>query len=238
MSDNEISEKIMRTLTALLSRAEHPGTPEPEAKLCMEQAQRLMLKHSISDAKASATQQQKSKIGAWDVSIFGAHVQHRSSLLSAVARTFSCRVLIHSRGRSYRYELIGREGDLAMVYTLFEHLLAQLDSNLSVMVGRTQAYKKSYILYFSSAVSDRLKELYDEELAADDDSVGTALVLANISKEVDLWIDEEYPVLGKGRSLSGGDYLGAIDGQRDAATADIFLPGARFESKSSQAINA
>lgn len=233
MSDNEIPEKIMRTLTALLNRAKHPNTPEPEAKLCAEQAERLMLKHSISEAKASATQKQKSKIGVWEIQIFGSYQQHRAQLLIDVAVVFSCRVIVitSAYNQNRKYELIGREGDLAMVFTLFDHLLTQLDVNILGFTGRDQRFKKSFILKFSSIVSDRLKELYDDEIANDSDSVGTAVVLANIGKEVDLYISDEYGKLGKGRALSYDSYEGMIHGKDAASKADIFLPGARFESE-------
>lgn len=46
---------ILRRVSGLLSRAEHPRTPEPEAKACREKAQALMQRYRIEEAQLVAS---------------------------------------------------------------------------------------------------------------------------------------------------------------------------------------
>lgn len=54
-------QKTLELVRNLIARAEHPNTPAPEAELCLQQANKLMLKHAIDEATLRAGQSESQR---------------------------------------------------------------------------------------------------------------------------------------------------------------------------------
>lgn len=219
----EPTESILRRFRAYIARAEHPNTPAPEAKLCREQAERLLMKYAITEAHRKV-QSGPDPILGMDVDL-GDRARIRSFLLTAVARAFGCDVIIRGTDRGIVY---GTDADTDMIWVLYEHLRDQLDIELMGVAGRGQSYNRSFALTFISVVGERLKAHYTEEVAkAEAETPGTAVVLADNASRVQAEIAARH---GRVRTSRTSDYYHNSAGDAAGQRADIFLPGARFGS--------
>lgn len=128
----EKRDKMLERARNLLSRAEHPNTPEAERELCYSRYNKLVQDWAIEEAEmeAAMTPAERQKPEARDitmpVSTFAAKWR---TIVVEVCRTFRCRVVVkeyawtynedHTEfGQEYTYTIVGFPSDIAFVEML------------------------------------------------------------------------------------------------------------------------
>lgn len=231
-------EKILRKLRALIARAEHANTPAPEAKLCREQAEKLMAKYSINAALIGDLEGNKTKPSDFKFDIFGSYQNDRAILINGIAHIFNCQVIVHRNrwSKEVDFSIYGFEADLDMVWTLFNSVDLQLVEQLNGMSG-TVGFKKSFISGFTSEVTSRLKKFYAEEVAAStNDAPGTELVLASRKDAVEEYRNDKIGKVSKGRKRDLNDYSGYGSGIDAGSKADIGLNSNKLKNQGALAV--
>lgn len=130
--------KVLAKVRALVAVAEHPDTPEHEAKLAREKADALMLKFAIDEitAEQGMPSVQRSKPGTITVSVGQNNdiIGYVAAVASSIARHCRCKIRNYSQfdqeSREYFSTVYGFESDLAyfeVLYTTIRlHMLGAL----------------------------------------------------------------------------------------------------------------
>lgn len=233
----EDREKLFRKFRALIERANHPNTPEHEARLARERAEYMMIRHSITEAMAFEGHSDRERPIVMDgIEIFGPYSIDRMSLLNVIANVFGCKLVRmrdHNGKLSNRSNLYGFDADIDIAWTLFDSLDAQLVGELARFQGGTRRLKISFILGFSSTVKNRLQKMYREVVS--ESSSGTEMVLRERKQDVDNLLHKEIGDIIVNKRRTQVDIDSHSKGSQAGERADIFLPGARFDGAESQA---
>lgn len=115
------SESIKEKVRALLKRANHPNTPQPEAETAIELAFRLMQKHGLSESEIGGTRDSSSMaIVVKRVAVRGKYRVQRQNLLYVIAMHHSCvGYRDDDDGDACVVVLYGREQDIFAAETIF-----------------------------------------------------------------------------------------------------------------------
>src|SRR4051794_32450403 len=92
---------------ALLSRAEHPETPEAEAQACAAKAAELMMRHAIDEAALRARRGERPEpVVYWEHTVGGrdGHARARAAGLTAVVRAYGGACALRGDG-TYRQDI-------------------------------------------------------------------------------------------------------------------------------------
>ncbi|WP_432986775.1 DUF2786 domain-containing protein [Dactylosporangium sp. CA-233914] len=217
----------------LLAKAEDPACTPAEADALTAKAAALIAKYGIDQALLDARRERPAVVGSRLVELNAPYLREKAYLLHVVAAALRCRSIRLERrtadGLKVSVHLFGFDSDVAGVELLFASLLVQAARGLlrEPVPGGQQpaAWRRSWLIGFGSAVAQRLTAAAARE--REPAAPGTALVLADRERAVDLAVEAEYPNVraGRRRRLSGGGFeAGNEAGQR----AD--LGGVRVEA--------
>jgi hypothetical protein len=199
-------ENILRRVRALLDRAEHASTPEPERELAMVRATQLMADYGIQRTMLAANRLGSDPIDQTTIKITDPYSFEKASLLRAVAKPLGCETVRWRDGRRTRsMTIVGAESDRERVNMLYTSLLLQAERGMLAEVSGgyyaadTRAMRAGYLAGFAERIRERLKEA--ERRAARDYDVahagsgepGTAIVLADRAALVDRRFAELFP---------------------------------------------
>ncbi|WP_432836188.1 DUF2786 domain-containing protein [Dactylosporangium sp. CA-092794] len=215
----------------LLAKAEDPACTPEEAEALTAKAAAIIAKYGIDQALLDARQERPAVVGNRLVELSAPYLREKAYLLHVVAAALRCRSIRLERrtaeGLRVSVHLFGVESDVAGVELLFASLLVQAARGVlrePVPPGeQPAAWRRSWLVGFGSAVAQRFAAAARTDEPA---QPGTALVLADRERAVDLAVAEHYPNIrtGRRRRLSGGGFeAGSAAGQR----AD--LGGARVD---------
>lgn len=208
---------ILRRVRALLDRAEHASTPQPEREACIAKAQSLMLRHAIDEAmvRRDPRAQTVKPIVKHIVYAEGkGYHQAKVDLLSAVCRHNRCKVVFYTwsqrSSNKERYaDIIGFPDDVAwceMLYTslwlqLFEagskaHEQAPYDYDWE-KDRHVKPHGKTFIAAFADGfiqqVRHRMYEANRNATAeAEAQTTGSELALLDRNKQVKAFYDDYY----------------------------------------------
>jgi hypothetical protein len=201
-------EKLMERVRALLAQAEHPNTGQGEAEAFTARAAQLMAKYGIDAALVAERGQVREQVSTVRIALDAPYTQEKASLLAAVARSGRCRVVLHSWGRQVSsVTVFGFPADLERVQVLYTSLLVQATRDLvrTSTFGNPAAYRRTWLLGFTQAVSARLTAV-DQQAQADTHTTSeqggrsVALVLADRTARVDAELAAQFRILsGSGR---------------------------------------
>ncbi|GAA3457425.1 DUF2786 domain-containing protein [Dactylosporangium matsuzakiense] len=198
----------------LLAKAEDPACTPEEAEALTAKAAMLIAKYGIDQALIDARTERNQAVGNRLVELTAPYLREKAYLLHVVAAALRCRSIRLERrttdGLRVSVHLFGFESDVAGVELLFASLLVQAARGLlreSIPPGQQPAaWRRSWLIGFGSAVQQRFAAATAQ--AEDPPPPGTALVLADRERAVDLAVEAEYPNVqaGRRRRLTGGGF--------------------------------
>ncbi|MER7006320.1 DUF2786 domain-containing protein [Dactylosporangium sp. NPDC000555] len=224
----------------LLAKAEDPACTPQEAEALTAKAAALIAKYGIDQALLDARQERPHVVGNRLVELAAPYLREKAYLLHVVAAALRCRSIRLERctaeGLRASVHLFGFESDVAGVELLYASLLVQAARGMlrePVPPGQqAAAWRRSWLVGFGSAVAQRFAAASRVDEPA---GPGTALVLADRERAVDVAVSAAYPNVraGRRRRLSGGGFgAGSAAGQR----AD--LGGARVDAAGRAGVTA
>lgn len=174
------TENILRKVRALLTQAEDSAATPAEARLFSAKAEELIARYAI-DLALLESREGTGKPVLRTVVVDGAYAKPKHLLFQVIAKAYGCKAV---RSNSTTEQVVGFEGDLDIVETLYASLVLQ-GANAMVSQPRSdRSFRAAFMYGFASQVGNRLSEMrarVTEEVAG----TGTALVLADRSDEVD-----------------------------------------------------
>ncbi len=169
------SESIKEKVRALLNRANHPNTPQPEAETAIEPSFRLMQKHGLSESEIGGVKDGSSaEIVVKRVAVRGKYRVQRQNLLYVIARHHSCvGYRDDDDGDACVVVLYGRESDIFAAETIFA--TADLLGTRLLPRGDRSA-RTAWWQGFRRGIDESLGKAHKEFVV---DSPGAGLVLAD-----------------------------------------------------------
>jgi hypothetical protein len=224
---------MLERIRNLLAKAEST-TFEAEASALTAKAQQLMTRHAID----AAVVQGRSRSGCDEpltirVMIDAPYVDAKSLLLQTVAVAGRCRAVFHSN--LALSTVVGFPADLGMVEMLFTSLLLQAQTGLADAARRapagtrtrSQGYRSTFLLAYTSRIGDRLAEINDAVYAEVEAEQGSGFlpVLRSNSEAIDDFMTEKFGVLQSSQIRGGYDAAGAAGGRLAADNAALTSGG-------------
>lgn len=240
MAVKQDQESIKRKIHAMLSRAQHPNTPVPEAELCMQQAQKLMIKYSLNQAniESEMTGEYQTRPSTFELYIPAPFIKQKSELLSSICQIFNCTAVRNQfveDGHALA-TVFGFESDTDSVWTLFQSLHLQMVDALYDQEQSSVTFRKSFISSYTGRVYGRMMDYYKEELS--ESEAGTDLVLANRMEDVKALQKETFPDTRTSKQTKINDYDAARQGRDAGNKADITLTSRKITENEKAMINA
>jgi hypothetical protein len=234
---------VLDKVRKLLAKAEDPACTPAEAEALTAKAAALIAKYGIDQALLDARQERPAVVGSRLVELDAPYLREKAYLLHVVGAALRCRSIRLERrtsaGLRVSVHLFGFESDVAGVELLFASLLVQAARALlrEPIPGGEQpaAWRRSWLIGFGSAVAERFAAAARPDADRAAAEPGTALVLADRDRAIDVAVETEYPNVrtGRRRRLSGG---GFASGEAAGHRAD--LGGARVDASARPGVTA
>jgi len=221
------TEGKLATVRKLLAKAENPACTEVEAKALNDKAAELIARYGLEEALKTAADPTRDEVGDRVIVIDAPYAIAKSTLLHRIAEPLGCRTVRrrHRPGQPVEVHLFGYDSDMDRVDLLYTSLLVQLALAVTWApippYEGVKAFRRAFMLGFSSAVYKRLTEAEQRARRQYDDGrqdgPSTALVLADRSDQVARRVKAAYPKLvsGSASTTSGSGYrLGDTAGRR------------------------
>jgi hypothetical protein len=238
----EAPGRLLERVRKLLAKAEDDGATPAEAEALTAKAAELMAKYGIDRALLAAARPETDAPGSRKLAMHNPWRRVRAHLMCGLGAAMRCQcILLTERDGGLLVHMFGYASDLERADVLYTSLLIQMSHALAVTPvppgASPRAWRRSWLLGFSSAVVSRVKAA--EEAAADrasrDEPAGpggtsTALVLADRSLVIRAAAQREYPRTRAARmTYTGSGYGdGYATGQRaDIGTRRMTQPGTR-----------
>ena len=233
-TDTALLERVRK----LLAKAEADGVTPAEAEAFTAKAAELMARYGIDRALLAAAQPQTDRPASKIIDVANPWSQVKAHLLGGLASALRCAcVQLRGTGTGARIHVFGYASDLERAELLYTSLLIQMGHGLAAAgvpaaTRGVRAYRRSWLLGFTSAVVARVRAAEDRAAAsAPSEPVtgkSTALVLADRALVVRRECEQAYPVTRKMRVTYTG--TGYRDGYTEGQRADVDatrLPGSR-----------
>ncbi|HKS46726.1 MAG TPA: DUF2786 domain-containing protein [Amycolatopsis sp.] len=216
---------------ALLDRAEHPNTPEPEREAAMAKAYELMAKHSIDRAALAAAGQAADEITTLNIRFQAPYAHEKMMLLFHIGDTYGMKAArTGSVTNPAALTIVGWRSDLDQVDTLYTSLLLQSGHGLAAATppahlsgAKITVWRRSWLTGFRREVVSRLRATrrratvqHDREHTGD---TSAALVLVDRGEAVskmfsELFPDTIRPRVSQRRTSASGSEAGRAAGRR------------------------
>jgi hypothetical protein len=225
-------DDILAKVRKILAKAEDSATTPAEAEAYTAKAAELIAAYGIDRALLAEQDPGCQVVGDRVVVVEPPYSLDKAGLLATVAGALRCRVVQRVRyldgTKQTSLHLFGFDADLARAEILYTSVLLQAVTQLNrthpPFGESVQAFRRSWLAGFTSAVGRRLREAEQraQQVAEAREQPGNAgrsvaLVLADRSDRVDSAVHVEYPQLrtARPRQLSGsGGRAGWQAGQR------------------------
>lgn len=232
-----MTEKIRQSITEKIQKCLALGQSpnENEAKLAVENANKLLLKYNLTLADITINEDGEVEIGENIAGEGNRASLWKTNLLTAIAENNYCKLLMrrwrgskHRSGR-YAYVLIGKEHNILTVKSMNEYLVEAVDKLSRKFSGRGARAKNSYKVGMTHGLADRMLEIRknSEKQGVDIDGTHTtALVVKNLhDKElnaINKWLDNKYGRTLKSSSTSKsnvdpGAYFSGINDSKNVS---------------------
>lgn len=219
-----VKEKIRRLLA--LSSSPHPE----EARLAMERAQKLMVKHAIEEEELAedgkATRDIITRVGHLNTpQEFRGEI---SLLIGVISEVNSCTAVLSQKWNSSvlldEFLCAGHRTDVENTLQIFEFLMGVLKVEYRVakrlhgIQDRGEArFRRGFSLGFITEVSKRLQEAYKDSVTS-----STELVLANRKEKVKEFIEEEFGEASEHQPrVNQASRQGYVGGQQAGQRVDL-----------------
>jgi hypothetical protein len=225
----EASENVLDRVRKLLAKAEDEGVTPHEAEALTAKASELMARYGIDRARLGALHPESDNPGDRVFDLDNPWAAVKCHLLSGLSQAMRCQtVIVPKREQGSRLHVFGYASDIERADILFTSLLVQMQRALAreqAPEARVRAWRRSWMLGFSSAVIARVRTAEEHAVkAADadqpaDGGKSTALVLADRSQVIRAQVKQTYPSLRTTRTTYTGS--GYESGHREGQRADI-----------------
>ena len=202
---DNLSDKLLEKIRALLRMAEHPGSNPYEAAVALEKAQALLLEHNLERAQVVTGQSDArpdDTIGMVDLSEPRAVYPWRIRLCNTIARSNLCYVVgTQQKGTIH---LFGTRTNVRVVLEMYYWITEQLELFAKAEYASYKAdegtatrtaWHNSFFYGALTTLRQRLTKPYETFKA----TTGRELVLVN-DKALDLATHKVFPTMGKGNS--------------------------------------
>jgi hypothetical protein len=226
---NEAPDPILDKVRKLLAKAEDSGCTPAESEAFTAKATELIAKYGIDRAMLAAADPTSDIPGDRIIYVDAPYARDKVQLLNNIAHALRCKSVQRKTINGMRVHVFGFASDLERVDLLYTSLLVQSAHALAVAevprYENTAAWRRSWMLGFSSAIYGRLIKAEQRAEQTADSAAGTsgstgpsvALVLVDRSSAVERAMAEAYPKVKKARrrQLSGdGEFDGIRAGRR------------------------
>ena len=235
---------LLDRVRKLLAKAEDEGCTPEEAEALTAKAAEMMARYGIDRALLGALHPETDRPADRVFDLDNPWAAVKAHLLAGLATAMRCQcILLTRREPGSRVHAFGYLSDLERADILFTSLLVQMARALALQPvparGGAKAWRRSWMLGFSSAVVARVRAAEEAAVAAASASSGpadsgpsAALVLADRAVTVRHQAEQAYPRTRKTRVTYSGN--GYADGYREGQKADI--GGAKIRSRSAGAL--
>ncbi len=226
---DEVDEKVLRKVRALLNKAESTEFPE-EAELLTTRAQELIARHSIDAALLHTSHETKEEPIGRRLFIDAPYEPPKALLLQVIAEANRCRTVWHKTlGLS---TVIGFPADVRAAELLFTSLLVQATTAM-VQTGsrqdrngrsRTRSFRQAFLASYTDRIGERLRGAVDDavrEAAAENGRADLLPVLAERDTEVDRAVESMFGHVTQHSVSRGWDAEGWAEGRAAADRASL-----------------
>jgi hypothetical protein len=239
-----VQTDLLDRVRKLLTKAEDDGCTPEEAEALTAKAAELMARYGIDRALLGALRPETDRTADRVFDLDNPWAAVKAHLLAGLATALRCQcILLTRREPGSRVHVFGYLSDLERADILFTSLLMQMARALALQPvparGEAKAWRRSWMLGFSSAVVARLRAAEEAAVASASASSGpagggpsAALVLADRAVTVRRQAEQAYPRTRKTRVTYTGN--GYADGYREGQKADI--GGAKIRARSAGAL--
>lgn len=218
---NTKQESIVQKVRNLMAKAEDPAATRHERELFSAKAEELVARYAI-DLALLEEKQGKGKPVLRTVDIDGTYGKPKHLLFQQIAKAYGCRAV---RNTPVTEQVVGFEGDLDIVETLYHSLVLQGVNAMLSEYRSDRSFRSAFMYGFATRAGTRLRDMrakVDREVREEDAAAGTgtALVLADRSREVNAAAAEHF---GRVTSTKAGarDRSGHNAGASAANRADV-----------------
>ena len=222
---------VLDRVRKLLAKAEDDAVTPEEAEALTAKAAKLMARYGIDRARLGALRPETDHPADRLFNLDNPWAAVKAHMLAGLASALRCQCILVTRpDPGSRVHVFGYASDLERTDILFTSLLVQMARGLAAQAvpaagGRAKAWRRSWMLGYSSAVVTRVRAAEEtataEADASPDPSAGpsTAVVLADRALIVRRQAEQAYPRTRKSRLTYTGS--GYQSGYREGQKADI-----------------
>ncbi|HZB32509.1 MAG TPA: DUF2786 domain-containing protein [Streptosporangiaceae bacterium] len=229
LAADEVDEKVLRKVRALLGKAESTEFPE-EAEALTTRAQELITRHSIDAALLHTNHETKQEPIGRRLFVDAPYEPPKVLLLQVIAEANRCRTVWHKTlGLS---TIVGFPADVRAAELLFTSLLVQATTAM-VQRGsrqdrhgrsRTRSFRQTFLASFTDRIGERLRGAVDDavsQAAADTGRSDLLPVLAERDAQVDRAVESIFGHLTQHSVSRGWDTEGWAEGRAAADRASL-----------------
>jgi hypothetical protein len=232
-----VQADLLDRVRKLLAKAEDEGCSASEAEALTAKAAELMARYGIDRALLGALRPETDRPTDRVFTLGNPWGDVKRHLLAGLATALRCQCVQTRHETGTRLHVFGYLSDLERADILFTSLLVQMARALARQPvpgygGEVRAWRRSWMLGYSSAVVARVRAAEEAAVASAADAgeaaaggQSAALVLADRSLTVRRQVAAAYPRLRKARVTYSGSGYG--DGYREGQRADIGEPKLR-----------
>jgi Protein of unknown function (DUF2786) len=220
---------LLERVRKLLAKAEADGVTPAEAEALTAKATELMARYGIDRALLAAARPDTDRPASRIIDVDNPWSQVKAHLLGGLASAIRCAcVQLPRTGSGARIHVFGYASDLERAEILYTSLLIQMAHGLIAApvppgARSVRAYRRSWLLGFTSAVVTRVREAEERAAATTRHEPvtgkSTAVVLADRAMVVRRECAKAYPVTRKMRVTYTG--TGYRDGYSEGQRADV-----------------
>jgi hypothetical protein len=225
-----VQADLLDRVRKLLAKAEDEGCAPAEAEALTAKAAELMARYGIDRALLGALHPETDRPENRVFTLGNPWGDVKRHLLAGLSTALRCQCVLTRHETGTRLHVFGYRSDLERADILFTSLLVQMARALAGQEtpgagGTARAWRRSWMLGYSSAVVTRVRAAEEAAASAAGDGgqdaggQSTALVLADRSLVVREQVAAAYPRLRATRVTYSGSGYG--DGYREGQRADI-----------------
>jgi hypothetical protein len=229
LAADEVDEKVLRKVRALLGKAESTEFPD-EAEALSTRAQELIARHSIDTALLHTSHEARDEPIGRRLFIDAPYEPPKALLLQVIAETNRCRTVWHKTlGLS---TVVGFPTDVRAAEMLFTSLLVQATTAM-VQTGsrqdrngrsRTRSFRQAFLSSFTDRIGERLHGAVEDvvrEAAADTGRADLLPMLAERDTHVDHAVESMFGHITQHSVSRGRDTEGWAEGRAAADRASL-----------------
>jgi len=218
----KIDKSIVEKIEKLLALGQSPN--EHEAKLAIENANRLLTKYNLTMLDLNKNEnntiqfvfeQNSSRVSTW-----------KNTLLKGVCITNFCDLVI-SRGSKVNFIIIGKEFNISIVKNLFEYLSEAIELWARKNGGKGTSAKNSYKVGMAFGLVSRLAQIKQEaeQKGFQEDITTTALVVKNLhevmKKENETYMANNFNIKTTSKAISVSNGSAYNKGYKDSSNISL-----------------